>query len=549
MTFFFFRLSPVCVLLMLFANSAGAQDLKLNELMASNNLAVFDDFFESDDWVEIYNAGGLIDLAGYHISDDPNNLTKFTFPDTDPGNTFLTPGSHALVWCDNDSVQGVMHANFKLSAEDEGVWLTSPDGVTVIDSIVYPPQQTDLSYGRSCDGCEDWVFFDVPTPEESNMNQVVATPYLVFNEVLLDNTVNLLDEQFEADPWIEVYNPNSFQVHLGGYTMASSEGWSAVIPADSPVETTVPAGGFLLFWMDGQPEQGGHHLDALASPVAQTFTLVGVDGEVANSYDAEVSFANVSWGRTIDGGPTSDWFDVPTPRVTNQLLVVPASELVVNELCSVNSNFIADNHDEFDDWVEIHNPSNAPIDLAGHYLTDRLNNPVKWQVPLDAGDSTVIEPGGYVLLWADEDGSQGWNHMNFRLNSAGEAVVLRSPDGFTMVDSVHFGMSQTDATYSRLPNATGAFQWTTEVTPGACNDCPIAVQELPEESQFYLGANPTRVGASFWTETGFDLVGMDGRWVASVEAGSHVIPELSAGIWILQGASGGTKRLVILAQD
>ncbi|MGB1384889.1 MAG: hypothetical protein ACPG6N_06555, partial [Flavobacteriales bacterium] len=39
-----------------------AQTPVLNELMASNNLAVFDDFFESDDWVEIYNPGGLVQM-------------------------------------------------------------------------------------------------------------------------------------------------------------------------------------------------------------------------------------------------------------------------------------------------------------------------------------------------------------------------------------------------------------------------------------------------------------------------------------------------------
>ena len=57
-----------------------AQTPVLNEMMSSNQLAHFDDFFESDDWVEIYNPGGLLDLAGHHISDDPTNLTKYTFP-------------------------------------------------------------------------------------------------------------------------------------------------------------------------------------------------------------------------------------------------------------------------------------------------------------------------------------------------------------------------------------------------------------------------------------------------------------------------------------
>ena len=61
--------------------NGAAQTPVINELMASNDLAHYDDFFEFDDWVEIYNPGGLVQLAGYHLSDDPNNLTKYTIPE------------------------------------------------------------------------------------------------------------------------------------------------------------------------------------------------------------------------------------------------------------------------------------------------------------------------------------------------------------------------------------------------------------------------------------------------------------------------------------
>ena len=63
--------------LMAWATSVAAQTPVLNELMASNDLAHYDDFFEFDDWVELYNPGGLLQLAGYHLSDDPDNLTKY----------------------------------------------------------------------------------------------------------------------------------------------------------------------------------------------------------------------------------------------------------------------------------------------------------------------------------------------------------------------------------------------------------------------------------------------------------------------------------------
>ena len=541
--------ATLCFLGMSCAVSANAQDFRLNEVMVSNDLAHYDDFFEFDDWVEIFNAGGLSDLAGHHISDDPNNLTKYTFPSSDPGSTFMTPGAHALVWCDKDSVQGVMHANFKLSAENEGVWLTAPDGQTVLDSIVYPPQQTDISYGRSCDGCADWVHFNVPTPEAENVQEVLPTPSLYINEVLLENTAVLVDESFELEPWLEVFNPNPFQVNLAGYTLeteGAGENQSYTLPTNSPVETTVAAEGFLLLWLDGEPEEGGHHVGLVPEPSNQTFKLIGPDGVVADAYPVSVSFANVSWGRQVDGASTSDWFDIPTPRVTNSLVVVQPDPVVINECQSSNLTGLQDGLGEFDDWVEIHNPTNNPVDVAGYYLTDRLNDPMKWQFPLDEGSATVIEPQGYLVLWADEDGAQGWNHMNFKLNGQGEALVLRSPDGFTIADSVHFGASAPDNSYARLPNGSGPFAWTEEPTPGTCNDCSDGFsEETLDNACLYQGSNPLMPGQAFTVSEPATMHGMGGNVVLGLEAGRHCLPQLPAGLYFLRSNSGKVTKLVV----
>ena len=51
--------------------STHAQSLYINELVASNNQDQMDEFFEYDDWIEIYNTGGITNLAGYYLSDDP----------------------------------------------------------------------------------------------------------------------------------------------------------------------------------------------------------------------------------------------------------------------------------------------------------------------------------------------------------------------------------------------------------------------------------------------------------------------------------------------
>lgn len=522
------------------------QSLFINEVMTSNDVAHPDEFFEFDDWIEIFNAGGLLQLAGYHLSDDSNDLTKYTFPSTDLATTYLPPNSHTLVWLDQDSVQGVLHANFKLSSENEGIWLTAPDGVTVLDSLVYPPQQTDISYGRACDGCQDWTFFNVPTPESENQQTDLPTPELYINEVLLENSGVLLDESFEPDAWLEVYNPNNFQVNLGGYSLLTSSGASYVIPSTAPVETTVAANGFLLFWLDGEPEEGAHHLGLNPLAEVQTFSLVGPDMVVADEYEAQVSFPNVSWGRLIDGAPNSGYFDIPTPRVTNALLVVPADPVVLNECQSLNVSGVYDNANELEDWVEIHNRSSNSVNLAGYYLSDKLNNPQKWRIPLDAGDSTVIAPNGYILIWADGDEEQGWNHTNFKLNSNGESLVLRSPDGFTIADSVHFGTTSPDESFARIPNGIGPFTWVQEPTPIECNDCTEHVsQESSRMNAWYKGGNPIRAGARFDLDVACSLLTLDGSKVISLEKGIQDFPNCVPGVYVLKNVRGSSLVLVV----
>ena len=183
-----------------------------------------------------------------------------------------------------------------------------------------------------------------------------------------------------------MYNPNPFQVNLGGYTVPEG-GNNVTLPLDNPVETTVEADGFLLLWMDGEPAEGGHHLDLIPEVQNQTIRLIGPDMFIADEYDVQVSFANISWGRQTDGAAISVYFDTPTPRVTNSLVVVPAAPVVLNECLTFNVSGEVDNAGELEDWVEIHNPTDGAIDLAGYYLTDRLNNPTKWRFPLDAGDT------------------------------------------------------------------------------------------------------------------------------------------------------------------
>jgi len=95
----------------------------------------------------------------------------------------------------------------------------------------------------------------------------------------------------------------------------------------------------------------------------------------------------------------------------------------------------------FQDWFELFNPNTNAVNLAGFYLTDNLSQPSKWKVPL----GTVIAPGGFLLVWADNEPEQnaayvtnGHLHAGFQLSSGGEALGLFSP-GLVAQHAVAFG--------------------------------------------------------------------------------------------------------------
>lgn len=123
--------------------------------------------------------------------------------------------------------------------------------------------------------------------------------------------------------------------------------------------------------------------------------------------------------------------------LTNSVLF--SQQVLINEFLARNETVIPDNVDfgDYSDWLELYNPTNTTVDLTGYYLTDDLNEPLKWEIP--AG--TIIRGYETILFWADGyDAYPGqtytrdyspWNtfrtkrfHTNFKLDFLGEEIGL-----------------------------------------------------------------------------------------------------------------------------
>ena len=164
--------------------------------------------------------------------------------------------------------------------------------------------------------------------------------------------------------------------------------------------------------------------------------------------------------------------------------------LVINELMSKNSTTITDQDGESDDWIELYNNSSSPVSLDGYYITDNAANITKWQFPT----GTTINANDFLIVWADEDGSQTGLHASFKLSSSGENLTL-SDASLNLVDQVSFGSIITDISYGRYPNGTGNFSFMNP-TYEANNSMSItiSIKESEESEKINIYPNP----ASEW---------------------------------------------------
>ena len=72
-----------------------------------------------------------------------------------------------------------------------------------------------------------------------------------------------------------------------------------------------------------------------------------------------------------------------------------AAEPIISEFMPDNARVLADEDGHFSDWIEIHNPGDSAINLAGYYLTDDPQLLTKWRFP-----SVSLPAGGYLVVFA-----------------------------------------------------------------------------------------------------------------------------------------------------
>ena len=300
--------------------------LIINEICASSITTLRDEDGEYPDWIELYNAGTkAIDLSNYALSDDPDSLVKWRFPQ----GAVIEPGGYYVVYAsgkDRASANGGWpHASFKLRSNGETVILADIQG-RMVDLVTYDLLEADTSWGRDEEGTSGFKRFSQPTPGLPNTrtgevamdtNLCLANASgLYITEVMTGNKSVVGPNVRNPYDYIEIYNMSGQAVNLKGYGLSDNikkpRKWQ--LP-----DITLENNSYLVIYCDTtQTTKDGvyYFTDYNLAKAGETVCLSTPSGEILDKVVVPQLYDDVSFGRTLGQGGLF-YYSSPTPGAEN----------------------------------------------------------------------------------------------------------------------------------------------------------------------------------------------------------------------------------------
>lgn len=148
------------------------------------------------------------------------------------------------------------------------------------------------------------------------------------------------------------------------------------------------------------------------------------------------------------------------------------TDIQINEIMIQNDGVISDETSEFQPWIEIYNLGPGRVNLENLYLTNNSDIPNKW-----AFSDLYLDDGEFYLIWADEEPSEGDNHLSFTLQDNGGEIFLflESDSGsYSLLDEVTYPALIFNSSYGKFPDGNGEWQ--------EMNDFPSPNEQNEENS-------------------------------------------------------------------
>lgn len=140
-----------------------------------------------------------------------------------------------------------------------------------------------------------------------------------FNEILVLNDSNYVDDFGKHSSWIEIMNTSYSNVNIGGCFLTDdlSDPKKYWIPTGDPA-TQISPRGYIIFWADDKPTRGIFHLNFTLEG-AKTIALFDANGRtLIDKLDIpQDQKADVSYGRINDNSDVWQFLDHSTPGANN----------------------------------------------------------------------------------------------------------------------------------------------------------------------------------------------------------------------------------------
>lgn len=370
-------------------------------------------------------------------------------------------------------------------------------------------------------------------------------PALRITEVLAVNNSVHADEFGEYDDWFEIHNAGSDPVHLGGMYVSSNMGSSKSFALP---EIDLAPGAYQLVWADNDTDQGPLHADFKLSAKGEEIALfetVDHGNVMIHGWKFGQMNADVSMGYPTAEATAPEYLALPTPGAANSSSTF-YSMVCINEFLTT-SNFGG----PYDDWVELYNRGETPVDLSGCFLSDARSEPTKWTFPAN----TELAPGEFLVVYEDE--------LGFNFSSEGhDVIVLTAADSSTGLDFYDFGPQEADISEGRFPDGASTWKKLAERTDGSPNsssavsDDPRACPTAYVLHQNYPNPfNPlTTIGFTLEVpkRVRIDIFNLKGQRVAelrdeTVPAGRHTLEfdagDLPSGVYFCKMKAGRTTLI------
>ena len=123
----------------------------------------------------------------------------------------------------------------------------------------------------------------------------------------------------------------------------------------------------------------------------------------------------------------------------------------INEVSAQNSIYVNELFKR-NDWLELYNTTNSPIDVEGMFLTNTPDNPRKYKITKgDTQAKTIIPAYGHLIIWCDNLEPESQLHANFKLdNNKGDLLLTAADESWS--DQFTYTRHNGDQSVGRYPD-------------------------------------------------------------------------------------------------